>query len=101
MPISSCLVNKLFAIEAIFQTAARHWGPPRSSKGALARLNGRTLSWPACFFQPGGGLKQGLYLYNSLPVKALHTFLCRKLCFSTLRLFNICRWFCLLCSRSY
>jgi len=50
MPISSYLVNKLFAIEAIFQTAARHCGLPTTAKGALAWLNGGTLWFPGFVF---------------------------------------------------
>jgi hypothetical protein len=35
MPISPCLVNKLFRIEAIFQTIAGHYSLSKTTKEAL------------------------------------------------------------------
>jgi hypothetical protein len=55
MPISSYLVNKLFAIEAIFQIAARHCGLPTTAKVAFARLNGQTLWFPSFVFSARQG----------------------------------------------
>ncbi len=90
MPISPYQVNKLFAAEAILQIVARHCGLPKTTKDALTPLRSRILNTvpPASFFQRRGTLKQGLFLYNVLPAKALRLPFYRKHCLSMLRLFT-------------
>jgi len=67
MPISPYPVNKLFAVEAILQTVARHCGLPKTTKPALAPLGSRTLNTvpESLFFSAAAGLNKDCFYVTS------------------------------------